>query len=348
MSAELYLAGAGLVTPVGFGIEANCAAIRGGLDRLDELPWHDDDGLPIIGAAVTGLDEAPVSERLLALLAAVVEESARRWQVEQLERLVIAWPGDAPGPYAGEAELLAQLVQRSGVAIGALERVLGDESAGPAALERAAAHLGAGVERCLVCGVDSFLGPRRLASLARTARLRSLDESDGIAPAEAAAALWVARRPLYGGGPRVLGFGVGHEPASPVNDVPLRAQGMRDAVASALAQAGLALDQVDYVLSDLGGEAFHFREHALSNQRLHADHPELWHLSEFLGSHGAASGPVAWVVSEHASHQGWAPGRRVLVTASSLDGQRAALLLEHPASAQASAPAERPAGSFAL
>src|SRR5690242_11525067 len=57
MADELAIVALGMVTPLGHGAEASCAAIRAGLTRFAELPGVEIDGAPAVGAAVAGVTD---------------------------------------------------------------------------------------------------------------------------------------------------------------------------------------------------------------------------------------------------------------------------------------------------
>lgn len=332
MSGPLHLALGGLCCPVGFTLESSCAAIRAGIDRLDELPWRDDEGNPVIGAALPGLDGTPLVERMLHMLANVITQSGQRFERARIDRCVVVWPERREARLElDDRALAAELSRRCGIEIVALHRIVGDETTAVHALIQARDQLQAQpqLDACLVCAVDSLIDIRTIAALAARSRLRTLDESDGIAPGEAAAAVWVSQRALDRGGPRVLGIGLAREPATLLDDRPLLGLGMTAAIRGALAD--LPLDRVDYLISDLGGEHYHFLELSLATLRSKADSRDIWHPAEFIGSVGVAAAPVAWILAARAGARRWSPGAMVLCTSSADQGERAAVLLDTPA-----------------
>jgi 3-oxoacyl-[acyl-carrier-protein] synthase-1 len=131
----------------------------------------------------------------------------------------------------------------------------------------------------------------------------------------------------------IRGIGLAREQASLTNDVPLRAQGLVEACHAALTQAGLALHEIDLLLSDASGEGFFFKERALLLSRLlSTPKPTLpiWSCATTLGHTGAAAGlcNVVWALA--ARERGYAPGPRVLACAGSELELRAALVFSHP------------------
>jgi 3-oxoacyl-[acyl-carrier-protein] synthase-1 len=134
-------------------------------------------------------------------------------------------------------------------------------------------------------------------------------------------------------GLRVLGAGLGREPATVTSDEPLRATGLIAAIGAALAGSGFALDDLHYRISDLNGEHYRFKEMVLAMLRYERKPKpklfDLWHPIEFIGDVGAAIGPIVLGVALDASRKGYGIGPRVLCTFGNDDGERAALVVEH-------------------
>jgi 3-oxoacyl-[acyl-carrier-protein] synthase-1 len=126
------------------------------------------------------------------------------------------------------------------------------------------------------------------------------------------------------------GVGTGHDSATVLNDDPQLGQGMASAVAAALAQAGVAMHEVAFRMSDASGETYAFEDLALVQSRLmQKTRPaqDLWHPASSVGDCGAASGwmQLAWI--EQTFARGYAPGPIALAHASSAGGARAATVV---------------------
>src|SRR6185295_18163991 len=59
----------GMVTPLGHGADASCAAIRAGLTRFTELPGIEVEGKPVVGAFVRGVTDGHLGLGRFARLA---------------------------------------------------------------------------------------------------------------------------------------------------------------------------------------------------------------------------------------------------------------------------------------
>ena len=183
---------------------------------------------------------------------------------------------------------------------------------------------------CVVAAADSLIDAQALLDLSRRRGLLTEDNSDGVIPGEAAGCLLLSAHPG-----RTLasmrGAGFAHEPATLDNDVPLRGEGITTAARRALAEAGLALHDIDFRVSDAAGESFSFKEQALLLARLlrqrRADFP-LTLCAEVLGQTGAAAGLCGLISAIAAFGRQYAPGPRAIAFASAPGGERAALIVE--------------------
>ena len=103
------------------------------------------------------------------------------------------------------------------------------------------------------------------------------------------------------------------------------------AARAALGEAGLSLHDMDFRLSDATGEGYFFREQLLLLTRLlrqrKPDFP-IWLCAATLGYVGLAAGLCSLVQAIIACRRGYAPGPRSIATVGSLQGERAALILE--------------------
>ena len=155
------------------------------------------------------------------------------------------------------------------------------------------------IPACLVCGVDSFINASTLSWLDEHRRLKNADNSDGVIPGEAAAAVLLARntegteRPTL----RVMGLGFGREDAGVLSEEPLLGLGLASATRLALTEASLGLHEVNFRVSDVTGEDYGFREQALVLAKVMRGRREnfpIWHAAASIGDVGAASASVNW------------------------------------------------------
>jgi len=222
----------GLVCAVGLNAAAACAAMRAGIAGFAELPYRDNSGEPIVGAAVPGLPaDLKRDERLLALLEVALQDSlksAALMRTDTVPLLIGLAESGRPGGADGVAGDLIPRVQKklNRRFHPDLSRCLArGHTAGFELLQVARELLqDPSVPACVVAGVDSFVNASSLAWLDRHSRLKTLDNSDGVIPGEGAAAI-VVQRPAEGQKPalaaEIAGLGFGVEEAHILNEEPL-------------------------------------------------------------------------------------------------------------------------------
>jgi 3-oxoacyl-[acyl-carrier-protein] synthase-1 len=352
----------GMVCSVGLTAAASCAALRAKVAKFDELPYSDNNGEPIVGAAVPGLDPRLTRRaRLLELLAPALSDILASAHVDRTERIPLlvglAEPERAGGGGDWAESMLADVTSRVGTSFDR-ERsatVCTGHTAGFEGLRLARELLrDPAVPACLVCGVDSFINARSLLALERVSRLKTPDNSDGVIPGEAAACVLVVRpegEPRDGCVARVAGLGFARESATLLNDEPFLGAGLASAARAALAEPGWGLHEVDYRISDVGGESYAFKEQSLVVSRLMRVRREclpLWHSADSIGDTGAASGVVQLVMALHAYRKRYAPGRRAICFTSSVAGPRAVAVLERRVAGSAGRTGTGPTGRLAV
>ncbi|HYO56797.1 hypothetical protein [Archangium sp.] len=336
----VYVRRVGMACPVGLRWKAACAAMRAGINRKQELPYRDNEGEPIIGSFLKGLDECVTAEeRWLALLKYALEDATAEFERGVLETLpiVLSLSADATGQPPEVVSTVQALAQKLGVAIEPRNvRVVSEGAVGGYRAIELGRQL---LERsrqpaCLVAATDSLVNARSLLHLCETGRLLTPENADGVIPGEAAACL-VLSRDREDALATVLGVGFGREPALLSNDIPLRGEGMTSAARAALCEAGLAMHDMDFRLSDAAGDGYAFKEQALVVTRLLRQGKEefpLWLCADTLGDTGAAAGLCGLASAIAAFQRGYAPGPRAIGFVGNEAGQRAALVLEAPTS----------------
>ena len=121
---------------------------------------------------------------------------------------------------------------------------------------------------CLIVAVDSLVDARALRWLDQGKRLRTALNPNGVTPGEAAGVALVTSGPISESLVAVRGLGFAVETATVLNNDPLLGIGMTAAIRNALRDAGLAMHNVDFRLSDVAGESYAFEELVLAQTRL--------------------------------------------------------------------------------
>jgi 3-oxoacyl-[acyl-carrier-protein] synthase-1 len=336
----MFISATSLVCPVGLSATAACAAKRAGISALKALPYNDNAGEPIIGAAVPGfalsMRRAP---RLLGLLTAALAQMVQGRPAAHWEQIPLLVGLAEPGRPGGGADLAGSIVRQLQEGLGVRfhvahsRAIAGGHTAGFEALRLARQLLNAGTHSaCVVCGVDSLVNPITLLWLDHHFRLKTPANRDGVIPGEAAAAVVLRRDPQPGLVAEIVGLGFAKEKAHILSEEPSLGVGMTEATRQALAEARLGYHDIDCRLSDVTGELYGFKELPLAEARLmrvvRKQEQPLWHWAEAVGDSGAAAGVMQLVLADEAFRKGYAPGERMLCLASAVAGDRAAVVLQ--------------------
>ena len=337
----MYITSTGMVCPVGRNAAAACAAMRAGIAKFDELPYLDSRIEPIIGAAVPSLDDGLRRyERVAALLSGAVADCLGETVPDMVAEVPLLVGLAEPGRPGGSAEMADAVVREMRRQLGLsfhprLSRAftLGHTSGFHAVRYARELLQEAHAPACLVCGVDSYINARSLRWLERHGRLKTAENSDGVIPGEAAAAVMIHPRLVRGQGAlvEVIGLGFAHEAAGVLSEEPLLAPGLTAAARAALAEARVGMHDIDFRLSDVTGERYGFKEHALALTRLLRRRREdvpLWHCADSIGDTGAAAGICQLVIACHAFLKCYAPGNFAIGFTSAVLGDRAVIVLK--------------------
>jgi 3-oxoacyl-[acyl-carrier-protein] synthase-1 len=187
-----------------------------------------------------------------------------------------------------------------------------------------------GFRHVIIAGVDSYLSAATLAAYQEQHRILADDNNDGFIPGEAGSAI-VVTSSGRGGGLSIIGMGFAREYATVLSGVPLRGDGLSKAISDALMEAGLAMRDLDFRITDIGGEQYGFKEASLALSRtLHERKEvfEMWQPADCIGEVGAASLPCMLGIALAAARKGYAPARNVLCHLANDDGRRVALIVQ--------------------
>ena len=337
----MYLTHTGLVCSVGLNAQSACAAMRAGISGFEELPYLDNQGEPIVGAFVPTLPfDLKREQRLIELLVLALEDCLSQVSTRSLEKIPLLVGLAEPDRPGGGAKLAEQIVKKIEHR---LEKRFHPQYsrafpkghvAGFEALQVARELLqqDSGIPACLVCGVDSYINASSLLWLDQHDRLKTEDNSDGVIPGEAAAAVIIQRQPTAKASIKIIGLGFGYEQVNILSAEPLLGLGLSEAARKALAEAGIQIHETDFRLSDVTGESYGFKEQALMVARLLRVHQEegypIWHCAEYVGDLGASAGVSQLVIAFQAFLKGYAPGKRAIGYTSAVTGERAVVILE--------------------
>jgi 3-oxoacyl-[acyl-carrier-protein] synthase I len=325
----------GLVTGVGRTAEKSCAAIRCGVNNFQNTRFLGKDGERIVGSAV----ELDVPWRGLTKLTKMVSRAIEECfadaanEREQIPVLVCIAEPDRPGRFDALAHiLLVSIEQELGIRLHPHSRVIElGRVGGAVALLDARRMLTSGRhEQVIVAGVDTFLTGPTLTAYDQEDRLLRRDNSNGFIPGEAAGAVllepWQQQTPCP---LLVRGLGFAREASCFGSGIPLRAEGLTQAIRGALDEADVALRDCDHRIADVNGEQYRFREAALAITRLLRDRKDLfsmWHPADCIGEVGAATLPAMLAMLYAGAQKDYLPGPLFLGHLGNDDEKRAAFI----------------------
>jgi 3-oxoacyl-[acyl-carrier-protein] synthase-1 len=326
----------GLVTSVGLSAAASCAAVRAKISNPTETRFIDTGGEWILGHSVPLEMPWRGLTKLAKMAAMAIEDCLRdipRQVWSSIPLLLCVAEMERPGRYDDlDNEIFGKIQDELNIKFGERSAIIprGHVSVGTALLE--ARKLVTDESRApmvLIAATDSFLSWPTLSVYERGDRLLTPRNSNGFLPGEGAGALLIGphtkERELV-----ICGLGFANESSTIDSEQPMRGEGLALAMRNALNDAGCALHDLDFRITDLSGEQYYFKEAALALARLLRPHREdfdVWHPAECIGETGAVSGLASLAVAEAACRKGYGPGPGVLCHAANDSGQRVALVL---------------------
>jgi 3-oxoacyl-[acyl-carrier-protein] synthase I len=329
----------GLTTSVGLSAPAACAAIRAAISNHTETRFIGAGGEWIIAAQVPLDQPWRGREKLVQMLALVVGECLDPFgppEPRTLPLLLCVAEKDRPGRLDGlDGQMLEELAERTGIEFHPefSTVITYGRVAAAVALSRASVLIHQhGAPRVMIAAADSLLHVGTLSAYLNQGRLLVPGNSNGFVPGEAAGAVMLSALP--GPGPQLFctGLGFSQEPATIASEMPLRGDGLAAAIKNALADAGCAMHELDFRITDTTGEHYYFKEAALALSRVmrqRKDTFDIWHPTDCLGETGAAVGVVALAVALAACRKGYAPGPNLLFHSGTDGGERAAAVLRY-------------------
>lgn len=336
-SGSIAIRRSGLVTSVGLSAAASCAAFRAKVTNPSPTrfadaagnwimahqvaltePWQ---GLAKLARMATmaireALDEVPKADWGNLPLLLCIAEPDRPGRVDRLEDRLFPMIQDELGVHFAEGSAIVAH-GRVGIMV---------------ALSRARTLLvRPGTPGVLVAATDSLLTSATLQHHERQDRLLTDRNSNGFMPGEAAGALLLGTATGAAGELVCSGIGFARERAHVASDLPLRADGLSQAIKDALDDAGRQMHDMDFRITDLSGEQYYFKEASLALSRTLRSRKEefdIWHPAECTGEIGAAAGVTLIALAKAACEKRYARGSRILVHAGNDNGDRAAATLE--------------------
>lgn len=335
---HLAITGTGLVTSVGQTAAQTCAAFRAKISNPSETRFIDSGGQWIMAHQVELAQPWRGLTKLAKMAALAIEEALQdlpRPQWSGVPLLLCVAEAERPGRLDGlDDRLFLQIQEELGSTFAADSAIITQGRVGVAVALLQARKLitETGHARVLIAATDSLLTWPTLSHYEREGRLLTERNSNGFMPGEGAGALLIQPTQGQAGELVCSGIGFGREAAHIDSGEPLRADGLSQALKSALADAGCAMHDFDYRIADLSGEQYYFKEAALALSRTLRQRKEsfdLWHPAESIGETGATSGASVIALAHAACRKAYSPSPNILAHMANDAGQRAALALQY-------------------
>lgn len=335
----LAIRGCGIVSALGFNSPASLAALRAGVSAVRSLPWLDfESGEPLRGAKVDLPQWWEGVGKLADLLAPAIDECLQAADVPPTDIPILLGVAERsrPARFADlDTELLDTVQAKLGVPQHPESRLYphGQTGCANALVHAHRLITQRKAQYCVVAGVDSYLQQGALDAYVEQRRVLTLSNSNGFLPGEAGCAVLVgAAGDAAADELRILGVGVGREPATIGGTQPLRAEGLTRAVRQALESSGIAMTSIPRRLTDISGEQYMFKEALFTVMRTnHGPRPvtpALEHPIEYLGHIGAAILPCLLAWAWHGQQQRYFEPDPLLIHVGSDEGDRAALVVQ--------------------
>ncbi|GAA0404371.1 3-oxoacyl-ACP synthase [Cocleimonas flava] len=336
MSIPLAITGVGMVTGVGLSAPATCAAIRCAIDNFQETRFMDDGGEWIIGSSVELEQSWRGETKLIKMAAASIKECLDQNPKIKPEAtpllLCLSEPGRVGRVITDDNQFFVTLQEELKIEFHQKSRIIamGHVSIG-IALQRAREIIEKyDVTQVLIAASDSLLVASTLMDYQEKDRLLTSNNSNGFIPGEAGASIIVEASKKQAT-LKCFGIGFGVEEAHIDSEIPLRADGLTIAIKESLQDAQCEMGDLDFRISDVAGEQYHFKEATLALGRtLRKRKPtfDIWHPADCIGEVGSVIGLVMLIVFKTANEKNYSDGRAVVAHVGNDDGKRSACILK--------------------
>ena len=346
---KVYIAGIGMITPVGANTAMTAAAVKAGVSAYAETEYYGQNGQPITMAAVPTVIfdeiEAEIGEgdrfnlrhdRVVKMAILALREACALQSTKEPIPLVLAMP-EGQTDIEGLSPLIQELENncKPWVSTQQCRSLHSGRAAGMEAMDFAFRYLyDLPNDFFLIGGSDSYRDYSRLNPLSEESRLVVPDSPDGFAPGEAAAFLLLTRKPelaLARQG-HIIALsppGMAEEPGHLYSEEAYRGDGLDQAFKKALGNHPQPTN-IHSIYSSMNGESHWAKEYGVAfmrNRNAFQDPVGIEHPADCYGDLGAATAPVLIALAaEHLLSQ--AKARTHLVYSSSDHGKRGAMVVE--------------------
>lgn len=310
-----YIAGTGMVTPVGPNVEMTAAAVKAGISQYTITDFYTQNDEPVTMALVPEefftameleIDEGDYygaqHERVIKMAITALRETLSQVEIINPVPLILAFPeplSDIQHTFPGslKTNLLAQEdlpIQKE-----MLHSIFTGRSGGILAMDLALRYLYDQDHDYVIFGAsDSFFQCPRLIEFDTSDRLLSETNNDGFAPAEGAGFVLLTKHKKFAQeiNQHVVALyepGTGEESGHLYSEAPYLGEGLDMAFKKAL--SGFGGLPVDHVFSSMNGERYWSKEYGVAmmrNEQFFRTEVNIEHPIDCFGDIGVATGPV--------------------------------------------------------
>jgi len=345
---QIYIAGIGMITPVGFDTASTAAAVRAGMSGYAVSDYYGQNDEPITMASVPNrifieldaeIDEGSRfnerHDRVTKMAILAIREACAEQTTEQPIPLVLAMP-DEESELEGLSSLIVNLERncKPWLSSALCRSIYSGRAAGMEAIDFAFHYLyELPNDFMLIGGSDSYRDYSRLQPLSEADRLLREGNMDGFAPGEAAGFLLLTPRPelaMQRNG-HIIALnppGIAEEPGHLDCDKPYRGDGLDQAFKKALISH--REPEIHSIYSSMNGEHHWAKEYGvayLRNKSVFQEMLKVEHPADILGDVGAATSTVLIALAAESLLKHPA-AKSHLVYSSSDNAKRGALVLE--------------------
>ncbi len=332
----LAITSVGMITGVGLNAPASCAAIRCAIDNFQETGFMDNGGEWIMGCEVPLEKPWRGKTKLIKMAAAAIKEcltNNKNLDPKATPLLLCLSEHERKGRVIDDDnQFFLDLEAELGLVFHEKSRIfpMGHVAVAVALNHARQLFQELQIRHVLIAATDSLLVAPTLSHYEENERLKTSNNSNGFIPGEAGAALVV--EPIYAKQePQLIchGLGFGIEKAHIDSEEPLRADGLTAAIKDSLKDAVCGESILDFKITDISGEQYHFKEASLAFSRIDRSKRgefETWHPAEYIGEVGSATGLVMLAILTKACEKGYSKGHNTLAHMGNDDGKRSAII----------------------
>ncbi|RYZ82617.1 MAG: hypothetical protein EOO68_34125 [Moraxellaceae bacterium] len=310
---KLYIAGMGMVTPVGGNVAMTAAAVNAGVSGYELSKFSNVNKNPVTMALVpwqlfaeldVNIDEGErfneQHDRIIRMAIYAIREACADHKINAPIPLLLSMP-DIPRDLSGLPSLTQSLTENCAPIVEAnlTRSFYSGRAAGIEAIDFAFDYLlNANQDFILIGGSDSHLDYGYLDKLDRSKRLLSVDNPDGFVPGEGAGFLLLTPHSqlakLYGG--KIIALqrpAIAEESGHLYSEEVYRGDGLDHAFKQALFNR--QKKNIQNIYSSMNGETYWVREMGVAqmrNKKYFVDDVKIKHPADCYGDLGSASAPV--------------------------------------------------------